>query len=364
MHKMLFGAVLLLALCGQINGSEKTSSPITLEFLLANHGERPRERAQPPPALPYELSRAGISGWAQVAFVVGEDGRVRDARAVEWTNTQYARSAEAAVARWLFKPAQLNGKAVAVELSQLVEFDLGVGPGSQPTIAEIPNHEKLPPEFQWETPPIRTDQTAPVYPFALLREGEAGDATVRFAVTPEGRVASAKLVGATFPEMGQAALAVMDLMRFKPATDKHRKPCYAVLTVHYRFVPSGEGHVPVSREAREILSELEKSVASAVPRAELDAEPGAVAQTAPVYPSSLLPEGRNGNAVVEFFLDRTGRVQLPRIVSCSAPEFGYAAVQAVATWRYAPPKRNGKPVVVKLQIPIGFGSGEKAKSVP
>jgi hypothetical protein len=34
---------------------------------------------------------------------------------------------------------------------------------------------------------------------------------------------------------------------------------------------------------------------------------------------------------------------LPRIVSASAPEFGYAAAQAVATWRFTRPERKGKP---------------------
>ena len=61
-----------------------------------------------------------------------------------------------------------------------------------------------------------------------------------------------------------------------------------------------------------------------------------------------------GEAKVEFFVDRNGDVQLPHIVSCSAPEFGYAAVQAIATWRYSVPRKGGKPVTARATIPLEF----------
>ena len=51
----------------------------------------------------------------------------------------------------------------------------------------------------------------------------------------------------------------------------------------------------------------------------------------------LLAVDQHGDATVEFFVDKNGDVQLPQIISCTMPEFGYAAVQAVATWRFAPP---------------------------
>jgi TonB family protein len=61
-----------------------------------------------------------------------------------------------------------------------------------------------------------------------------------------------------------------------------------------------------------------------------------------------------GKVVVEFVVDKTGRVMLPRIVSASGLGFGYAAVQAIATWRFEPPTSGGNPTMARAQVPFAF----------
>ena len=61
-----------------------------------------------------------------------------------------------------------------------------------------------------------------------------------------------------------------------------------------------------------------------------------------------------GDAVVEFLVDEEGRVCVPRVVSASDPAFGYAAVQAVSTWRFEPPVSKGKPGVARVSVPFEF----------
>jgi len=61
-----------------------------------------------------------------------------------------------------------------------------------------------------------------------------------------------------------------------------------------------------------------------------------------------------GEATVEVLINEEGKVFLPRIVSASEPAFGWAAVQAVAAWRFEPPTRNSAPVVTRVRIPFGF----------
>jgi outer membrane biosynthesis protein TonB len=41
-------------------------------------------------------------------------------------------------------------------------------------------------------------------------------------------------------------------------------------------------------------------------------------------------------------------------MSASEPAFGYAAIQAVAFWRFEPPLAKGKPVVVRARVPFNF----------
>ena len=64
--------------------------------------------------------------------------------------------------------------------------------------------------------------------------------------------------------------------------------------------------------------------------------------------------GAKGEAMIEFVIARDGRVRLPRIVSASAPEFGWAAATSVSQWLFNAPRREGKPVDVKVAMPMSF----------
>lgn len=55
-------------------------------------------------------------------------------------------------------------------------------------------------------------------------------------------------------------------------------------------------------------------------------------------------------------------VVLPRMVSASAPAFGYAAVQTVATWRFEPPTSGGKPVMARARVPFTFKASAPRES--
>ena len=58
--------------------------------------------------------------------------------------------------------------------------------------------------------------------------------------------------------------------------------------------------------------------------------------------------------MVDFIVDEEGYVRLPRIVSASAPDFGYSAVQAASQWRFEEPKVNGKGAAVSVRAPFSF----------
>lgn len=147
---------------------------------------------------------------------------------------------------------------------------------------------------------------------------------------------------------------MIEAWRFKPAQKKDGTPAYANLGMQYEFRPKGRGDVPVSEEAREILRDLAKNPGAIARLKDLDQPLKPLSRRSPVFPTALKEAGRDGEAQIEFFVDRNGDVQLPRVISGSAPEFGYAAAQAVATWRFEVPRKAGKPVVVRAQIPMEF----------
>ena len=93
-------------------------------FDINNLDQKPVPRVQPQPAYPYEMSRAGINGDVVVEFIISANGDVIDTRVVRSSHREFEVPAMQAVQKWKFKPGRKGGKAVAVRVSQLIEFNL------------------------------------------------------------------------------------------------------------------------------------------------------------------------------------------------------------------------------------------------
>ena len=86
----------------------------------------------------------------------------------------------------------------------------------------------------------------------------------------------------------------------------------------------------------------------------LDMLPIARRQARPNYPADLRRRGRGGEGLVDFIVDENG---VPRNVfsyRATHPDFGFAAVEAVATWRFSPGRKDGRVVRTHMQVPIVF----------
>ena len=77
---------------------------------------------------------------------------------------------------------------------------------------------------------------------------------------------------------------------------------------------------------------------------------------APFYPLSKRMEGIEGQVVLQFVLDRTGRVINPTVSTSTAPEFNEYALQAARDWRFLPGLVEGKPVDLEVSYPVTFAS--------
>jgi TonB family protein len=323
------------------------------DFPRADHPPKAIKRVAP--RYPRNMSRAGLIGQVKVAFVIDETGQVESAHALSSNNPWFERPAIDAVKQWKFEPATKAGQPVKTRTIQLIEFKLdNIKPQNFWRVPPLTEAEKLPPEFRWHKAPEPVTTVFPLYPFEALRAKQKGRTHIRFMVGPDGRIAAATVLEASAPEFGQAALAMVDRWRFKPARLADGSPACAMLSIEHEFTPNGTGDVPVTDEALAILRRLEKNPDSIVGWTELDRAPKPVWQHAPVYPTALREKGEAGNAQIEFFVDENGDAQLPRIVEASAPEFGYAAAQAVATWRFEPPLKDGKPVCSRVRVPLVF----------
>jgi TonB family protein len=329
---------------------------------LAAQDVIPHAIYQAPPVYPLAMKRAGLRGDVRVRFVLDKEGRVRDPFVISSTNPGFNQSAIDAVLKWRFEPGVRYGVPVDTRMEVPIIFKLDDMPdGGQEVYSVSDDHgdqSKLPPELRYDIPPKPANVVRAVYPFELLRDGVDGTADVRFLVSPSGEVAQATVVKATRPEFGQALLAMIDAWKFQPAT-KEGKPTLTVLDISQEFSDNG-GDVPVSDEASNLLYKLKKGKLDLCPIKDLDARPQLLSRLPPAFPSALIGKVAEGKAVVEFFIDHDGNVQLPRVVSATDPAFGYAAVQGVAAWKFAPLTSHGKPVIVRAQVPIDFTTPKPA----
>lgn len=304
---------------------------ISVRAETAKPGEEHKLRGTPPKALkqceplyPHRMEMAGLTGQVVVNFIVDTSGKVQNPVVVSSNNPWFERPALEAIQTWKFMPAIVDGRAVNARAVQKIVFDHPRAPGNATGLWTVGKRGK-----KNELPPVPVNTSFPVYPLESLQAEKSDQTKLKFLVGPDGQVVSAQLLEATTPEMGQAALAMIDTWKF----------------------------TPVTTEAQGILRLLERNPGKIVPLAGLDGAPKALSRRPPVFPSALRKAGQSGEALVEFFIDENGDAQLPHSLSSSAPEFGYAAVQAVATWRFEPARKDGKKVVARVRVPIEFKPG-------
>lgn len=85
---------------------------------------QPMAKFQARPQFPFELRKKGLSGQAIILFVVRIDGTVSNLEVVSATDPQFGDAALAAVSKWLFRPAQVDGKPVNCRMEVPIVFTL------------------------------------------------------------------------------------------------------------------------------------------------------------------------------------------------------------------------------------------------
>jgi TonB family protein len=309
----------------------------------------PKIISQVEPTYPLVMERFGIRGQVLMEFVVDTEGRALNPIVVSSDNPAFDEPALEALFKWKFQPGTINGKAVNTPCSQTIVFQPVHGGTDVFRIRERADQSKLPPEMRYDVPAKIRGVQIPVYPYPQRRDGTRGKAAATMLIDQEGHVSAVKVRSADRPEFGLALTAALEGFTFDPAL-KDGKPVLQLINFEQTFssaeLPDDDG---------DRLLSLEKKQPDKIVRAgTLDAPLKPVSRRPPIYPRSVGDTVSTGEALVECLIDEKGRGHLPRIVEASEPAFGYAAVQAVAAWWFEPPRKDGKPVVTRVQIPFDF----------
>lgn len=317
-------------------------------FAASSQSNPPQVIEQEPPEYPYAMRRFGLVGEVQLDFEVGIDGHVQNMVIHSSTNPEFDRPALEALKHWKFSPGTKDGKPVVTHMRVPVVFTLDDSTREKFTI-EQGNKRSLPPEMRYDTPAKIKNVQIPVYPYPLLRDRVTGKAEVVMYIDTSGRVAKVQIVTQEREEFGLALAAAAEGYQFAPAL-KDGLPVPFALRLNQSFsrfdLPDSSGD--------DLLNLERKNPGRIVSAKELDAPLKPLSRQPPKFPITLDPAIHEGDAVIECIVDDEGHARLPRVVSASAPAFGFAAAQATNSWWFEVPTRQGKPVAVRVRIPFKF----------
>ena len=305
----------------------------------------PKLAFAPDPDYPAELLEHELPGQVVLEFTVETDGTAHAPKVLWAPHAAFVGEALRVLEKYRFEPAHqgpLSLKSGATQ-GQMDFGYLGVDRADQLAA----NHISVVDQKEFQQPPRPIMLPEPVYPRERLLAAETGSASVEFTVTERGTTTDVLLREASEPEFGAALVAAVEAWGFDAAViDRQLVP--AKLMVTQQFAPPTKGAL------NRLIQALQPGGAGVNGATGLDQRLHPVWRAKPVYPLSLLTEKPAGQAVIEFIIDRDGRARLPRVVSASRSEFGWAAATAVNQWVFARPLRDGQPADVRVSIPFEF----------
>ena len=299
----------------------------------------------PAPDYPAELASRRIPGQVVLGFMVEADGTTSGPKVLWASHAAFVGEALLALEKYRFEPARQGPLALSSPATEgQMEFEsLGASRAevlavNQISVVDSDKYGQLPRAIVFPEP---------IYPRERLLTGEAGSATVEFTVTERGATKDVLLKEASQPEFGAALIAAVEAWAFEPAL-LTSQPAAAQLVVAYKFSP------PTAGVVNRLTLALQPGGAGVGGSGGLDEHLRPIWRIQPAYPQALLGEKLAGQTVIEFIVDHDGRARLPRVVSASQPEFGWAAATAISQWVFARPLRGGQPVDIKVSIPVNF----------
>lgn len=203
-----------------------------------------------------------------------------------------------------------------------------------------------------------------VYPATLIRLGvTSGEVRAIVSIDERGKLADFLVVASTHDDFTQAVTSGLSRCAFEPAR-WNETPVPIVMPVDFDF--RREGLAVTSLTASEVLqlevarprlwSDASETLADLRP---LDRAPQPMRTVSP-----LRPETGVGEATFRFYIDETGAVRMPTVVSMTSENMARAALDALLQWRFEPPLRRGRPVIAQVSQQFVFPAGGETPEIP
>jgi TonB family protein len=215
------------------------------------------------------------------------------------------------------------------------------------------------PRPDWQS--LKIIQTCdPIFPFMLTQQAiTKGEAHVAINTDATGKLTDLLVVGYSRPEFAEAATAAIKQWKFEPA-ELRGSPVGTTIEIYIYFEAKG---VVVSTTT---LDQLEGLLSFADRRnsyqpcslRQLDRIPTPLVTIKPFYSEELAKKGVRGKVTVDFYITETGEVRMPAVSPYDNSQLTALAIDALRQWKFEPPTRNGRPVLVKATQVFNFSPAQ------
>ncbi len=213
------------------------------------------------------------------------------------------------------------------------------------------------------TPPRVIDEPVWVFPPAAEHAGlRSGEARALLSISEEGQLLDFLVIGCTHLAFAEEVAGAVPKLRFTPAKVRG-EPATVRLPLTFYFERSGTitSFSSIDQWETQLVARLrpEDEFRSWIcPPRSLDRPLTATNVVSPQYPGEMRARGEAAVVQIDFYVDGAGRVRLPAVDAGAHPSFAREAVTALKMWTFAPPTRDGQPVIVRATQTFRFAPPE------
>lgn len=320
------------------------TSPVTgKQGVIFVHPSQSRSDSSVPE--PASVPAPWFSGHVTLRATIDTAGLAKDIHVVRSTCSLFEPYAAAALAATRFRPRMDDGQPVESSLVVPIPIPGTLANQAPLLFRPVPTTDGA---AAWDEPPLLVHLALPIYPADLLEKRVSGRAEIRVELDANGAITGTELLRASHPEFGQAFQASIAACAHAPARRGGKRVASTLLRTAV-FDPGIATRTPVETETPGVALPWTGD-GKPVDAASLDTPLRAIVTRVPAFANRRSGAEPAGSATVELIIDRDGTVCEPRVVRASSESAGYAAVQAVASWLYVPPRAKGVPVPVRTTV--------------
>lgn len=309
---------------------------------------------------PESLLQNFTTGEVFFQAVISERGDISDIEILKSDHAAFEKEVLRVIAGLKVKPKTLNGRPVPYLYCQRVRFGPGNSERDKPyrfvQEASGESVEDLSAHIEADVLPTFKVVAPLVYPFELAQKNKTGRVVATVLVDPSGHPAEVKILQASHDDFAAATRAMLASSSFTPAV-KGMVPIWANLKLERNFSRENTDTL-FDKHVSRVLRRSKDNNADIYKLADLDHKPTPLYRPLPELPYGYQVKG-DEKVLVEFYIDKTGTVQLPHVLKASNHDLGWLAVTAISRWHFQPPTVKGEPVDVLVSIPVVYNTASQ-----